>query len=106
MTVEHVVPTFFMKVFGFDTVTIKRTSVAEYVLPLAMGSDKPYFGAGSNGPGVNGSNFWANIHGYYTGPNHGRPIFVTMRRRRKPKHLYCEPGASPDCLSSIEPRHG
>ncbi|KAA3637664.1 MAG: hypothetical protein DWP92_07435 [Armatimonadetes bacterium] len=69
VTVSHAVPTFFMKVFGFDTVTIEKTSVAEYVLPLAMGSDEPYFGQDPTAP--NASNFWANIHGYYTGRTMG-----------------------------------
>ncbi len=69
VTVAHPVPTFFMKVFGFDTVTIEKTSVAEYVLPLAMGSDEPYFGQDPTAP--NDSNFWANIHGYYTGRTMG-----------------------------------
>ena len=69
VTVAHPVPTFFMKVFGFDTVTIEKTAVAEYVLPLAMGSDKPYFG--QDPTDWNNSNFWANIHGYYTGRTMG-----------------------------------
>ena len=65
VTVSHEVPTFFMKVFGIDTVTITRRSVAEYALPLAMGSNLPYFG---QDPALGRyPNFWANIHGYYTG---------------------------------------
>lgn len=64
VTVSHTVPTFFMKVFGIDTVTITKRAVAEYALPLAMGSDLPYFG---EDPALGRNpNFWANIHGCYT----------------------------------------
>ncbi|GMQ94598.1 MAG: hypothetical protein BMS9Abin12_2096 [Acidimicrobiia bacterium] len=69
VTVQNTVPTFFMKVFGIDTVTITRRAVAEYALPLAMGSDWSYFGqdpALGRTPG-----YWGNIHGYYTGRKMG-----------------------------------
>ncbi|MGI9584311.1 MAG: pilus assembly protein TadG-related protein [Acidimicrobiia bacterium] len=69
VTVRHTVPTFFMKVFGYDTISIGKSAVAEYALPLAMGSDLPYFG---QDPALgNNPNFWANIHGYYTGRQMG-----------------------------------
>lgn len=68
-TITHEVPTFFMKAFGLDTVDISRTAVAEYVLPLPLGSPEPYFG---NDPELgNWPNFWGNIHGYYTGKGMG-----------------------------------
>ena len=69
VTVTHPVDTFFMKVFGLDTVSITKTSVAEYVQPLPLGSPEPYFG---NDP-ENGiyPGFWGNIHGYYTGRSMG-----------------------------------
>ena len=44
-TVTHSVPTFFMKVFGLDSVAITRTAVAQYVLPIALGSPDPTLGA-------------------------------------------------------------
>jgi Flp pilus assembly protein TadG len=70
VTVTDTVPTFFMTVFGIDSVSITKTGIAEYVLPLAMGSDEPYFGTD---PTISGRdpNFWANIHGYYTGRRMG-----------------------------------
>ena len=69
VTVEHTVPTFFMKVFGIDSVSISKRAVAEYALPLAMGSDWPYFG---QDPALgNTPNYWGNIHGYYTGRKMG-----------------------------------
>ena len=36
------VPTFFMAIFGIDTVDISRSAVAEYVLPLPLGSPEAY----------------------------------------------------------------
>ena len=68
-TVTREVPTFFMAVFGMNTVSIARTAVAEYVLPLPLGSPESYFG---NDPALgNWPNFWGNIHGYYTGKGKG-----------------------------------
>ncbi len=70
VTVTDTVPTFFMAVFGIDSVSMKKTAIAEYILPLAMGSDEPYFGTDPTISGRN-PNFWANIHGYYTGRKMG-----------------------------------
>lgn len=68
-TISHEVPTFFMKVFGMNSVTVSRTAVAEYVLPLPLGSPESYFG---NDPDLGRwPNFWGNIHGYYTGKGMG-----------------------------------
>ena len=68
--IEHSVDTFFMKVFGIDSIAINKRAVAEYVLPLPMGSDLPYFG---EDPSISGRDphFWGNIHGYYTGRTMG-----------------------------------
>lgn len=71
VTITHQAETFFMKFFGIDTVDITRTAVAEYVLPLPLGSPESEFG---NEPGTSESgwpNFWGNIHGYYTGRRMG-----------------------------------
>ncbi|MFB3049282.1 MAG: pilus assembly protein TadG-related protein, partial [Acidimicrobiia bacterium] len=68
-TITHEVPTFFIKVFGINSLSIARTAVAEYVLPLPMGSPESYFG---NDPALGRwPNFWGNIHGYYTGKGMG-----------------------------------
>ncbi len=66
VTVEDSVDTFFMKIFGIDSISMSRSAVAEYVLPLPMGSNLPYFG---EDPSIAGHDphFWGNIHGYYTG---------------------------------------
>ncbi|MGB5379529.1 MAG: pilus assembly protein TadG-related protein [Acidimicrobiia bacterium] len=70
VTVSDNVPTFFMSIFGFDSITISKHAIAEYVLPLAMGSDLPYFGTDPSNP-AHSPNFWGNIHGYYTGRTMG-----------------------------------
>ena len=70
VAIEHDVPTFFMKIFGVDQISMSKRAVAEYVLPLPMGSDLPYFGDDPSDPSRS-PNFWANIHGYYTGQQMG-----------------------------------
>ena len=68
-TVSHEIDTFFIKIFGIDTLTVARTAVAEYIAPLPMGSPDPYFG---NDPALGRwPNFWGNIHGYYTAKAYG-----------------------------------
>ncbi len=63
------VETFFAKVLGWDTMTIARSSVAEFIPPLKLGSPENQFGndCSPEQPGcTNQANFWANIHGYWT----------------------------------------
>jgi hypothetical protein len=69
VTIRDVVPTFFVKIFGFDTMAISRTATAEFIPPLKLGSPSNQFGnsCDPNMPGCSGqSNFWANIHGKWT----------------------------------------
>ena len=71
LAVTRTVGTFFLKVFGFDTISISRRAVAEYVLPLPLGSPDPQFGndpecAPNIDTGTNCPNIWGNIHGRYT----------------------------------------
>lgn len=40
------VPTFFIKILGFDSITATRSSSAEFVLPVPMGSPLNYYGVG------------------------------------------------------------
>ena len=68
-TVTHSVPTFFLKVFGIDSVDIQRTAVAQYTLPLFLGSPEAFLGADPSrglAPG-----FWVSIHGTWAKKNHG-----------------------------------
>lgn len=70
VSIEDNVETFFMRILGFDTISMTKTAVAEYVLPLPMGSDLPYFGSDPSDLSRQ-PNFWGNIHGYYTGRTMG-----------------------------------
>ncbi len=69
VSVRDVVPTFFAQIFGFETMAIERTAVAEYIPPLKLGSPANQFG-NSCDPTQTGctgqANFWANIHGKWT----------------------------------------
>ena len=63
-SVTHDVPTFVIRIFGMSTMTITRTAVARYVLPLAMGSPESTFG---NDPAIGSfPGLWGSIHGSYT----------------------------------------
>ena len=69
VSVRDVVPTFFAQIFGFDTMAIERSAVAEYIPPLKLGSPSNQFGnsCDPNQPGCTGqANFWANVHGKWT----------------------------------------
>ncbi len=69
VTITQPVDTFFMRIFGLNTVDVTKTAVAEYVTPLPLGSPEPEFG---NDPTTGHlPNFWGNIHGYYTGRSMG-----------------------------------
>ncbi|MEX1037640.1 MAG: pilus assembly protein TadG-related protein [Acidimicrobiia bacterium] len=68
--VSDEVDTFFAKVLGWNSMTIARTAVAEYIPPLKLGSPENQFGNDCD-PGQPGcppqtANFWANIHGKWT----------------------------------------
>ena len=56
VTVTSTVPTFFMRVFGLNSVTMTRDAIAEQLPPLKLGSDEPSLG------GV-GEAFWVAING-------------------------------------------
>jgi hypothetical protein len=66
VTLSSEVPTFFMKLFGFDSFGITRVSTAEYVKPVPIGSPTNTFGDGSDF-------FWGSISGRWTAHMHGDP---------------------------------
>lgn len=66
VTLTSSVETFFLKVIGFDTMTISRTATAAYVKPVPMGNPDGSFGDGSD-------NFRAAINGRWTAHMHGDP---------------------------------
>lgn len=74
VTISQEVPTFFLKVFGWDTQVITERAIAEYIPPLKLGSPENQFGNDCDqdyeddiGSGVDcGADFWGNIHGPWT----------------------------------------
>ena len=46
VTITTQVPTYFIKIFGFNSITATRNSSAEFVLPVPMGSPLNYYGVG------------------------------------------------------------
>jgi Putative Flp pilus-assembly TadE/G-like len=70
--IEATVPTFFMRVFGINSVTFTRGAVAEHLPPLKMGSDDPFLGKDPTDPSRN-THYWLSVNGTYTGKNEGDP---------------------------------
>lgn len=81
------VPTFFLRVFGIDDLTMTRRATAEYIKPVPMGSPSACFGIGAfataslSAAGLShcsafAMNFWAAINGPYTAKEHGDPYAV------------------------------
>ena len=68
-TITHPTGTFFMKIFGIETINIGRTAVAQYALPVALGSPDSYLGADPYRDLYPG--FYMNIHGGYEGVKEG-----------------------------------
>ena len=54
MTISAPVGTFFMRIFGIPSLTAVRSSKAEFVLPVPMGSPENYYG-------VFGADPWPDI---------------------------------------------
>ncbi len=72
------VQTFFMRVFGIDSVTIDARAQARYILPIPMGSPEDFFGADPTVAGRDitddgGPGFWAAIQAPLTRKDHGDP---------------------------------
>ncbi|HXQ61333.1 MAG TPA: Tad domain-containing protein [Acidimicrobiales bacterium] len=66
------VPTFFAKVFGIDSITETRSSTAEYLPPVPLGSAENSFGTGDLPLGLgNPTNIWAAVNGYCTSKENG-----------------------------------
>lgn len=78
-TLTTAVPTYFLKVLGFNSFDVTRRSTAQYVKPVPMGSPSNCFGIGyaaalpAGGCGGSTQNFWAAIQGQATAKEHGDP---------------------------------
>lgn len=59
--VSTTIDTFFMRVFGIDSVDLRRSATAEQLPPLVLGSDEPHFG--SDPDRLIDEHFWAAING-------------------------------------------
>lgn len=74
VTLSAPVQTFFMRVFGINTLQATRTAHAVYVLPVPMGSPLNVFGyPGAQDLVGNRLNFWAAIQGTNTAKENGDP---------------------------------
>ena len=67
VTLSASIPTFFLKVLGFDTFDITRIATAEYIKPVPIGSPFSSFGDGNDPAQA----FWAAISGPYTAAVNG-----------------------------------
>ena len=100
------VPTFFLRVFGMEDVTISRRATAEYIKPVPMGSPSSCFGIT---PNISQSsldaadlghcsayamNFWAAINGPYTPKEQGDP-FATACINVNSSANGCSGGSNP-----------
>lgn len=92
VTLRANVPTFFLKVMGFDNFDISRTATAQYVKPVPLGAPANCIGIGGSvsSSGLPGSastaysncnnytqNFWSAINGRRTAIEHGDPYGPT-----------------------------
>lgn len=74
VTITAPVPTFFMRIFGINSLAASRTAHAQYNLPLPMGSPLNVFGdPTSKDLQGNPQNFWAAIQGPCTLKQNGDP---------------------------------
>lgn len=92
VTLTADIPTFFLRIFGMENVTITRRATAEYIKPVPMGSPSSCFGVGAYAANLSGAqslssqglsncndwtmNFWAAINGPRTAKEHGDPYAV------------------------------
>lgn len=108
VTLTSSVNTFFLKVLGFDELTMSRTATAQYVKPVPLGAPANCMGIGENvsSTGLNTSatsgspspwehcndytqNFWSAINGRATAKEHGDPYAPTC-------NYECTGGSNPD----------
>lgn len=77
VTISHDVPTFFLRVFGMDSMTIAQKATAEFVPPLRLGSP---FGTMGNDPNCFNppsasnpcsGNYWIGIYGTHINTRNG-----------------------------------
>jgi Flp pilus assembly protein TadG len=93
VTLTSTINTFFLKVIGFDQLTMSRTATAQYIKPVPLGAPANCIGIGqsvtaSGLPGGSSNvayqtcnnypqNFWSAINGNRTAKEHGDPYGPT-----------------------------
>jgi len=71
VTVDRTIPTFFMKAFGIDTLSVSETATAEHLPNLKMGSDESYLGEDPEGGAARNSDFYLAVNGDRTNKAQG-----------------------------------
>src|SRR5690554_3815327 len=106
VTLTADIPTFFLRIFGMENVTITRRATAEYVKPVPMGSPSSCFGitpyisqsslnaADLGHCSAYAMNFWAAINGPYTPKEQGDP-FATACINVNSSASGCSGGSNP-----------
>ena len=93
VTTSKSVGTYFVKIFGLNNVTIKRTALAEYEQPVAMGSPDPNLG---NDPDNNIlPQYWLNIAGPETDKSNG-DRYATKRCGASGANESCSTATTPN----------
>lgn len=72
VVVDTTVDTFFMRLFGVDSIAVEETAIAEALPPLRLGSDEPTLG---NDPTTgNWKGFWLAVNGNAMAKGQGDPF--------------------------------
>ncbi|MEZ5176207.1 MAG: pilus assembly protein TadG-related protein [Acidimicrobiia bacterium] len=94
VNISRPIDTFFLRVFGIDSLTVSQTATAEQLPPLKLGSDEPYLGEDPETAGRN-RNFFVAISGEDRRKNQGDAVAAQRRENgnsnpeyRKPSYHY------------------
>jgi Flp pilus assembly protein TadG len=84
--------------------SIGRSSLAEYVLPVPLGSPKNTFGTGSLLSGSDRENFWAAVSGYCSGHESGdKKLAKYESYSTSSSTSACQPAGSPSSDDDYDP---
>lgn len=98
--IDTSIDTFFMRVFGRDTLPISRTATAEQLPPLKLGSDESYLGGADR-------DFWVSVNGEREAKRNGDPystrcINANCAGTDNAEYLNGAPGGSPAYYYAVE----
>ena len=84
--------------------SIGRSSLAEYVLPVPLGSPKNTFGTGDLLSGADRENFWAAVSGYCSGHESGdKKLSKYESYSTSSSTSACQPNGSPASDDDYDP---